>query len=82
MLVLAQKRRVTAVTTLDPYLLCRKCSAGAGWCHNVRRRYNIERNPAVIIKTAIKNCSPVMQLEKVKVGSVTYHVPTPISESR
>lgn len=36
----------------------------------------------VIIKAAIENCRPVMQLEKVKVGSVTYHVPTPISETR
>jgi len=46
------------------------------------KRDDIERNPAVIIKKAIENCRPVMQLEKVKVGSVTYHVPTPISESR
>eukprot|EP00092_Neocalanus_flemingeri_P039977 GFUD01043546.1.p1 GENE.GFUD01043546.1~~GFUD01043546.1.p1 ORF type:complete len:240 (-),score=83.95 GFUD01043546.1:852-1571(-) len=46
------------------------------------KREDIEKNPAVIIKTAIENCRPVMQLEKVKVGSVTYHVPTPISESR
>ena len=36
----------------------------------------------VIIVTAIENCRPVMQLEKVKVGSVTYHVPTPITDSR
>ena len=36
----------------------------------------------VIIVTAIENCRPVMQLEKVKVGSVTYHVPTPITDTR
>ena len=36
----------------------------------------------VIIKTAFENARPVMQLEKVKVGSVTYYVPTPITERR
>merc|ERR1712117_833222 len=46
------------------------------------KRDNIERNPMVIIKEAIENCRPVMQLEKVKVGSVTYHVPTPITDTR
>ena len=46
------------------------------------KREDIERNPLVIMKAAIENCRPVMQLEKVKVGSVTYHVPTPISETR
>ena len=42
----------------------------------------IEVNPTEIIKTAIENARPVMNLEKVKVGSVTYFVPTPISERR
>ena len=46
------------------------------------KRQDIELNPSVIIKAAIENCRPLMQLEKVKVGSVIYHVPTPISESR
>jgi len=49
---------------------------------NEERRANIELNPYVIIVTAIENCRPVMQLEKVKVGSVTYHVPTPITDTR
>ncbi len=46
------------------------------------RRARIEMNPFLVITTAIENCRPVMQLEKVKVGSVTYHVPTPITETR
>jgi ribosomal protein S7 len=46
------------------------------------RRARIELNPFVVIITAIENCRPVMALEKVKVGSVTYHVPTPITETK
>jgi len=49
---------------------------------NEERRAKVEMNPYVIIVTAIENCRPVMQLEKVKVGSVTYHVPTPITDTR
>ena len=45
-------------------------------------RSEIELSPAVIIKGAIENCRPLMSLQKVKVGAVTYYVPTPISESR
>ena len=36
----------------------------------------------MIIKGAIENCRPLMLLQKVKVGSVTYYVPVPVSESR
>merc|ERR1712179_266741 len=46
------------------------------------RRAKIELNPMVIIVAAIENCRPVMRLEKVKVGSVTYYVPTPITENK
>jgi len=46
------------------------------------RRARIEMNPLVVIVTAIENCRPVMLLEKVKVGSVTYHVPTPVTDKR
>merc|ERR1712226_4811 len=46
------------------------------------RRAKIELNPNVIIVAAIENCRPVMRLEKVKVGSVTYYVPTPITENK
>jgi len=46
------------------------------------RRAKIERNPMVIILGAIENCRPLMRLEKVKVGSVTYFVPTPITERK
>ena len=45
-------------------------------------RSDIELSPTVIIKGAIENCRPLMSLQKVKVGAVTYYVPTPISESR
>ena len=45
-------------------------------------RSEIELTPSVIIKGAIENCRPLMSLQKVKVGAVTYYVPTPISESR
>jgi ribosomal protein S7 len=34
------------------------------------------------LAAAIENTRPVMQLEKVKVGSVVYMVPTPITEHR
>ena len=46
------------------------------------KKKEIELNPRVIIKQAIENVRPLMRLEKVKVGSVTYFVPTPISESK
>ena len=46
------------------------------------KRGEIELNPHVIIKGAIENCRPLMLLQKVKVGSVTYYVPVPVSESR
>ena len=46
------------------------------------RRTKIELNPMTVIVTAIENCRPVMRLEKVKVGSVTYFVPTPITDTR
>ena len=46
------------------------------------KRNDIELNPHEIIKGAIENCRPLMLLQKVKVGSVTYYVPVPVSESR
>lgn len=46
------------------------------------KRKDIELNPSAIIRGAIENCRPLMSLQKVKVGSVTYYVPTPITESR
>ena len=46
------------------------------------KRKDIELNPHVIIKGAIENCRPLMSLQKVKVGSVIYYVPTPITETR
>ena len=46
------------------------------------KRSEVELSPTVIIKGAIENCRPLMSLQKVKVGSVTYYVPTPISENR
>jgi len=46
------------------------------------KRKDIELNPYVIMRGAIENCRPLMSLQKVKVGAVTYYVPTPITESR
>lgn len=46
------------------------------------KRGDIELNPRVIVRGAIENCRPLMSLQKVKVGSVTYYVPTPITENR
>lgn len=43
------------------------------------RADHIETNPIVIIKEAVENARPMMALEKVKVGSVVYYVPTPIT---
>merc|ERR1711915_776123 len=47
-----------------------------------KRNENVETDPTIIIKQAIENARPVMYLEKVKVGSVIYRVPTPITETR
>jgi len=46
------------------------------------KKSKIEMNSLLIIKTAIENCRPLMRLEKVKVGSVMYYVPTPITERK
>ena len=46
------------------------------------KRKDIELNPYNIMRVAIENCRPLMSLQKVKVGSVTYYVPTPITETR
>ena len=40
---------------------------------------NITTDPVLIIKRAIENARPLMALEKVKVGSVEYLVPKPIT---
>jgi len=41
---------------------------------------NIETNPTKLINDAVQNARPLMNLESVKVGAVTYSVPTPITE--
>ena len=40
----------------------------------------VEVNPVRLIKTAVENAKPVMGLQTVRVGSVTYTVPTPITD--
>uniref|UniRef100_A0A7E4V1R1 Small ribosomal subunit protein uS7m n=1 Tax=Panagrellus redivivus TaxID=6233 RepID=A0A7E4V1R1_PANRE len=41
----------------------------------------IELNPFVVANTAIRNCRPLMKLQGVTRGAVTYQVPFPIEES-
>jgi small subunit ribosomal protein S7 len=48
----------------------------------LKNKENVETDPTIIITTAIENARPVMMLEKVKVGAITYMVPTPITETR
>jgi len=43
---------------------------------------SITTDPVQLILRAIENARPLMWLEKVKVGSVEYQVPTPISTKR
>ncbi|CAI4224473.1 unnamed protein product [Auanema sp. JU1783] len=42
---------------------------------------NIELDPFVIVKTAIRNCHPLMKLQGVTRGGTTYQVPFPIEEA-
>ena len=43
---------------------------------------SITTDPVQIIKKAIENARPLMRLEKVRVGSVEYQVPVPITQKR
>ena len=43
---------------------------------------SITTDPIQIIKRAIENARPLMALEKVKVGSVDYQIPKPITKER
>ena len=43
---------------------------------------SITTDPVQIIKRAIENARPLMALEKVKVGSVDYEIPKPITKER
>ena len=43
---------------------------------------SIATDPVQIIKKAIDNARPLMRLEKVRVGSVEYQVPAPITQKR
>ncbi|KAG7209605.1 hypothetical protein KM043_011262 [Ampulex compressa] len=43
---------------------------------------DIELNPAVLLHRAIANCMPILELQKVRKGGITYQVPSPITEKR
>jgi len=49
---------------------------------NPERRENMITDPTEILKKAVENARPLMALENVKVGGITYTVPAPISERR
>ncbi|KZC07329.1 28S ribosomal protein S7, mitochondrial [Dufourea novaeangliae] len=42
----------------------------------------IELNPKVILERAIQNCTPILQLKKIKKGGITYQVPVPVTDTR
>ncbi|XP_019525396.2 small ribosomal subunit protein uS7m [Aedes albopictus] len=42
----------------------------------------IELNPRVLLRTAVENCRPLLQLTPIKRGGVRYQVPVPITEQR
>ena len=69
-------RQFTTVTLVQEIQLAKYYEAPE------EKRGDIELNPRVIVRGAIENCRPLMSLQKVKVGSVTYYVPTPITENR
>ena len=46
------------------------------------RRENMITDPTEILKKAVENARPLMALENVKVGGITYTVPAPISDRR
>lgn len=46
------------------------------------KREAIPTDPVEIIKKAIENARPLMGIQKVQVGGVSYNVPVPIQESR
>ncbi|XP_023341443.1 28S ribosomal protein S7, mitochondrial-like [Eurytemora carolleeae] len=48
----------------------------------LKNNENVEVDPTRIILAAVENARPVMRLEKVKVGAITYMVPTPITSTR
>lgn len=42
----------------------------------------IELNPKDILYKAVENCKPLLQLQPIKRGGITYQVPGPITEKR
>ncbi len=44
------------------------------------KRNNIETNPLKIFLTALDNCKPLLKLEPVNRGGITYQCPMPMSE--
>ncbi|GBP54735.1 28S ribosomal protein S7, mitochondrial [Eumeta japonica] len=42
----------------------------------------IELDPKKILYKAVENCMPILQLQPVKRGGITYQVPTPITDKR
>lgn len=43
-------------------------------CENEEERKKIELNPKVIIRKAVENCKPVLDLTPIKRGGVRYQV--------
>ena len=46
------------------------------------KRIQIEANPLKIFLTALDNCKPLLKLEPVNKGGITYQCPMPMSEKQ
>ncbi|XP_014215821.1 28S ribosomal protein S7, mitochondrial [Copidosoma floridanum] len=46
------------------------------------KQNEIELDPKVILYKAIENCSPVLELARIKRGGITYQVPVPLTNKR
>ncbi|KAG6800839.1 28S ribosomal protein S7, mitochondrial isoform X1 [Apis mellifera caucasica] len=45
-------------------------------------RENVILDPKTVLHHAIKNCTPILELRKIRRGGINYQVPIPINETR
>ncbi|XP_076247042.1 mitochondrial ribosomal protein S7 [Calliopsis andreniformis] len=46
------------------------------------KKADIILDPKVIFHKAVENCTPILELQKMRKGGITYQVPVPINEQR
>ncbi|XP_043594654.1 28S ribosomal protein S7, mitochondrial [Bombus pyrosoma] len=48
----------------------------------LEHRENIILDPKIIFYQAVENCTPILELQKILRGGITYQVPVPMNENR